>query len=136
MNYILLTKIRHHYPKNTMPFEFTEDEWKEFSKTERRLITLARQLGYEKPQIKASLEIVDSTYRVHIAHIKRKMAIMRKRRSEAEMKVMADKVIERNKLYGDSPDGARPLDDIDGKQQSEQQSSEQPTNLLNVSQPN
>ncbi len=42
-------------------------------------------LKFDREQIKKALEIVDSTFRLHLANIKRKQALMRRAKAEKEI---------------------------------------------------
>lgn len=79
-----------------MPFEFTETEWQGFTKSERRIISLIRAHGYTRDQVCASLEIQNSTFRTHIAKIRRKIAEYNRVRNVAETKRLQELSKDRN----------------------------------------
>lgn len=62
---------------------FTQEEWEQFSKSERRILALVHDMKYEREQICALLEITDNTLRGHIANIRRKQSRFREARAKA-----------------------------------------------------
>lgn len=70
-----------------MPCGHSEAEFAQFTKTERRILRMIFELHYDREQIKAAMEIVDGTFRMHIAAIKRKQAVFRRMRAEEQIKV-------------------------------------------------
>lgn len=67
-----------------MPCGHTDTEYMSFSKTERRILNMIFELKYSRQDICAALEIEDSTFRYHLANIKRRQAQMRREKAERE----------------------------------------------------
>jgi len=71
-------------------FEFTDQEWRIFSKTERRIIIFVRQYGLEKPEDRERIRQLldwpdnpmhDRTFANHWGRLMKKMSVIRKNRS-------------------------------------------------------
>lgn len=57
-----------------MPAGYSDEEFAQFTKTERRILALLVDMKYENEQIMNSLDIKPVTFRGHMAHIKKKRA--------------------------------------------------------------
>ncbi len=69
-----------------MPCGHTPEEFDQFSKVERRIMHMIFDLKFGREEICAAMEIKDGTLRYHTANIKRKQAVMRVARANAEIK--------------------------------------------------
>lgn len=59
---------------------FSQEELKEFSKTERAILYMIHAMKYDEAQIMMGMEIKTSTLRWHMSNIKRKVSMIRTKR--------------------------------------------------------
>lgn len=74
-----------------MPAGYTDEEFVLFTKTERRILTLIHEHGYDADQIKEALDIKDSTFRGHRARIRRKVADIQRSRYDTRAEEDAER---------------------------------------------
>jgi len=70
---------------------YSDEEITAFTKTERRILILIHDMKYDRPQIRAALDIKDTTYRGHMARIGRKKEEIMKRRVAAQTQATVKK---------------------------------------------